>query len=182
MDGRDVDVADHFALPVAPAGQLKRVLFVLLGEVVREVRVVGEVAGEGVGQRALACRGEHRAVLQADAFGHLASDVVFLVLVQVRGRAVQLLTLATLPQTMRLYNGAVFVQRLHHLLDWCVPFEHPGLFRVLWSEPLNFLLVPLPVQLFVIVEMPAFGARDILGEERPHKINNICLCTIWVMH
>ena len=78
---------------------------------------------------------------------------------------------------MRLDDGAVLIERFNHLLDRRVPFKHSGLLRILGPKPLDFLVMPLPVELFVVVEMPAFGARDILGEQRPHKINNICL---WV--
>lgn len=72
---------------------------------------------------------------------------------------------------MRFHNGAVLIDRLHHLLDGCIPLKHSLFLRVFVPKTLHLFEVSLQVELFIVVSVARLGARDVLGEERSHKIN-----------
>lgn len=162
---RNVDLRLDLPIPLSLSSQFCCVLFMFIGVFMWEVRVFTIVSAEAFLERLFSGLGKDWAVLETDALCDLASHIILLILAE-DWRIWHSLPQTTSPhqQAVGLNNGAVLVDRLHHLLDRRIPFEYSLLFRVLWSKALYFLKVLLKIEFLFIVAVSRFSTRDVLSE------------------
>ena len=65
---------------------------------------------------------------------------------------------------MRFHNRAIFIYGFHFSINRLMPFEYAFMFWVFRSKTLNFLEMSFKIEMFIIVSVGGYCARDICGE------------------